>query len=197
MNKLPTVTHLDEVVSYKEGMLFFRIRPRSHFKSDRAWNMWNAKFAGKRAGRLMQSGHYRQVMVDGVRYLEHRLIAAIHGISTDQCIDHIDGNGLNNIPANLRAASQAENTRNNAGIRGKAERVGVSKKANGKFVAYIRSAGKHKHLGTFELETDALKARIDAEKSVYGDFCFETSRIAMAAQSGVEPVFKGWKQGAA
>lgn len=178
MNKLPDVDHINEVLEYRDGSLFFKFRPERHFKSARSYHMWNSKFSGKRAGRQMVGQSYRQVMIDGVRYLEHRVIAAMHGIPVDKCIDHIDGNGLNNIPSNLRSATQEQNTRNSRGNHDKSERVGVHKKTNGRFVAYIRDGGKHKHLGTFLKIEDAISVRIAAELSIYGEFSYTLSREA-------------------
>jgi hypothetical protein len=60
--------------------------------------------------------HYasRRVLVGG-KYKElrlHREIALRMGLQIDPEIDHIDGNGLNNVRANLRPASQLQNRRN-------------------------------------------------------------------------------------
>ena len=119
---------------------------------------------------------YRQLMIDGVRLLEHRVIAAMHGMSLDHCIDHIDGNTINNKIENLRPATQAQNTRNNTGWAKKKEPLGVHKRPHGKFVAYIRVNGTHKHLGTYFTEAEATAARIAAERLCYGSFSSRASR---------------------
>lgn len=181
-NKLPERDYLLSVFVYWNGRLFWRPRPPEHFKSLRACSMWNSKFASTRAGREMPARTYRQVMVDGVRYLEHRVIAQMHGLDTSREIDHIDGDGLNNLVENLRPASHAENTRNNPGWAKKPSRVGVHKKANGRWVAYIRKNGKHSHLGTFGTEAEAVAAREVAEREWYGVFSRGASLACGVAQ---------------
>ena len=39
-------------VDFETGQLRWRVRPREHFLSERAWNIANAKCAGKSAGSL-------------------------------------------------------------------------------------------------------------------------------------------------
>lgn len=179
MKPIPSAHHLAECFTYIEGALYWRQRPREHFRTARACNMWNAKFAGKRAGRPMpcQPYPYRQIGLDGHRYLEHRIIAAMHGMPTTACIDHIDGDVSNNHIANLRSATATQNARNNPGWKKKALRVGVSRLSNGKFVAYIRRDGRHVTLGRFSAEEDAVQARIAAEKAAFGGFSYQESRI--------------------
>jgi hypothetical protein len=113
---------------------------------------------------------YRQVAVDGVRYLEHRVIAAMHGMPLDRFIDHQDRCGLHNRIENLRPATQEQNARNNSGWSKKPSRVGVHQKPNGRWVAYVRADGEHRHLGTFLTEAEAVVVRLAAEAEHYGEF---------------------------
>jgi len=170
---LPSNDYLLSCFKYESGALYWKERPQEHFRTHRAYAMWNAKNAGKRAGRQMIGKAYRQICVDGVRYLEHRLIAALFGMSTKQCIDHRDGNGLNNHPGNLRPASQSQNMKNNRGWGKKDSPCGIHLKPNGRWIAYIRADGKHKHLGTFVTQAEALSVRRSAEKKHYGEFAAE------------------------
>ena len=168
--EIPAKDYLLSVFEYKDGSLVWRSRPNDHFKTARTASMWNAKFSGKVAGREMADGRYRQVMVDGVRYLEHRIIASLFDIDTTNEIDHIDGNGLNNKVENLRAATRSQNMRNNSGWAKKESRTGIHKKANGTWTAYIRLEGSHKHLGTYKSQEEAVAARSEAEANIYGEF---------------------------
>lgn len=174
--KLPGKEFLHECFFIVDGSLIWKTRQKSHFSSQRAWAMWNAKFAGKIAGRKMHLSNYRQVGVSGIRYLEHRIIAKMMGVESEQRIDHIDGNGLNNKIGNLRPVTQSQNCMNTLGWSKKPLRVGVYIKNNGRFTASCRVDGKQKHLGTFETYKEAVCARVDAENKYYGQFSVGNSR---------------------
>jgi hypothetical protein len=169
MLALPKQEYLHDCFTYQDGCLYWKWRPLGHFSRPHVHAVWNAKFAGTRAGRQMVVGHYRQVGLDTVRYLEHRLIAAMHGIPTDKVIDHKDRTGNNRVE-NLRPATQSQNVMNGTGWRKKASRVGTHQNKNGTWVAYIKANGKHRHLGTYKTEAEAAAARIAAERIYYGEF---------------------------
>lgn len=177
MLKLPEKNFLHECFSIVENNLIWKTRPKSHFNSQRSWAMWNAKFAGEIAGRKMYMSNYRQVGVSGVRYLEHRIIAKMLGIESEERIDHIDGDGLNNKIENLRTVTQSQNGMNNIGWGRKPLRVGVYIKNNGKFTASCTVDGSQKHLGTFETYKEAVSARVAAENKYYGKFSVTNSRV--------------------
>lgn len=82
--------------------------------------------------------------------------------------DHINGNGLDNRRANLRALTPEENTRVRKKNPGSSSRYrGVSAR-NGKWFAYIRAGGKQVSLGLFDDEAEAAQARSAAEVKFYG-----------------------------
>lgn len=182
INQLPSKQYLDECFLLVDGGLVWRTRPTWHFKSHRSFAMWNARFANSRAGRKMPLCEYKQVGIAGVRYLEHRVIAAMVGIPTDECIDHKDGCSINNDPINLRRATQTQNSRNTTGWRKKTLRVGVYLKRNGKFIAACRVDGKQIHLGTFDTYAAACDARAAAEDRYYGDFSAQYRGVMLDAQ---------------
>jgi len=175
MNQLPEAKYLHEIFEYQDGALYNKVRPRHHFSKGRTHSMWNARFAGKRAGRQMPTEDYRQVSVDNVRYLEHRIIAAMHGLDTSAYIDHRDGNGLNNSIENLRSATQQQNMRNMRQRPSKSLMKGVGARS-GKYVAYIGCGDQQIHLGTFKTEEDAVVARLAAESRFFGEFSHHVSR---------------------
>lgn len=92
----------------------------------------------------------------------HNLILGFIGI------DHIDGNGLNNTKANLRAATKAENSRNNHGKRGKYGK-GVYKNKN-RYTVKIGYENKRLYVGHYETIEEAKKAYDEAALKFHGEF---------------------------
>ena len=78
---------------------------------------------------------------------------------TENMIDHVDGDKLNNRIENLRLVTHQQNHFNRTKARGYSWY-----KPYKKWVAYIRLDGKLKHLGYFETEQDARKAYQNAKK---------------------------------
>jgi hypothetical protein len=174
---IPDAGYLAECFVYECGGLTWKKRPLSHFKNARTHAMWNAKFAFKKAGREMAKGGYRQVGLDCLRYLEHRIIAVMNGVSVDGVIDHRDGNGGNNRIENLRPATQMQNCMNNSGWKKRSLPRGVYQTKSGRYMASIRINGKAAYLGRFDTIEDAAKARLSAESAHFGRFSFSESRI--------------------
>jgi len=69
-------------------------------------------------------------------------------------IDHIDGDGENNAPSNLREATHQQNLWNTT-ARSVSGLKGVKKTRSGKWEAGITINGKYAHLGTFNREEEA------------------------------------------
>jgi hypothetical protein len=101
--------------------------------------------AGSVAGTRDSHG-YVQIRVHGRLRLAHRLAwLYMTGAWPAAGIDHIDGRRDNNRWANLREATQAENTQNNAVRRNnKCGLLGVSRQRNGLWRAQIQSGGKRR-----------------------------------------------------
>jgi hypothetical protein len=72
---------------------------------------WNIRWAGKEAGGPIRG--YWQVIIHYKNYRRHRIIWAMHyGFWPKNGLDHRKGTGEGDGIANLREASQPENTRN-------------------------------------------------------------------------------------
>ena len=142
-------------IKYESGKLWkWREMRGKHKLKNPDW--WEAK-GGVKTG-------YRYVKINNKSYLYHRVVYFIHNdewkihdSSTDNIIDHIDRNPLNNSIENLRVVTHQQNLWNR-------DVKGCSfNKANGKYKAQIRVDGKVKYLGYFVNEEDARDAYLIAK----------------------------------
>lgn len=121
------------------------------------------------AGHINGSGR-KIIRLSGKMYLLHRIIwqSAYGDIPEGMCIDHVDGNPLNNKLANLRLVTHKQNMEN-VGRARIDNRVGVKgvKAANGKFGARIASSNKNIWLGTYETLEEASLAYMTASKKYH------------------------------
>ena len=100
----------------------------------------------------------------------HRVIL---GAPKDMCVDHINGNTLDNRKNNLRICTNRENTSNRTklGTNNTSGILGVRfDNRRNKWYADIQYKGKYIFLGYFNIKEDAIKARIDAEKLYFKEF---------------------------
>lgn len=98
---------------------------------------------------------------DGKTTFLHRRILN----NTNQFVDHINGNVLDNRKQNLRLVTKSQNQMN-------VNYKGVSKTKNDKHYAHIKIKGKAINLGVYVDEEDALYARYFAEKLLFKEYRF-------------------------
>lgn len=164
---LPCATALRQLLDYHPttGKLFWRERGPSWFSADRLWKTWNTRFSGRESMTTIGSHGYKCGTVLGVHALAHRVIwLMVYGEAPDQ-IDHINGVITDNELSNLRAVSNLQNSLNKSIYSTNISGVtGVrSSPTLGKWIAELGSAGRSKHLGTFDTFEDAVEARKAAE----------------------------------
>lgn len=167
-----TQEYLKECLTYdsETGIFTWLKRPRKHFKTERAWKVFNSQYAGKPAGAKKTDKKSRTsyliIQIDGKNYRAHRLAwFYVHGKWPDNQIDHINGNGMDNRLENLRDVTHRQNQ-----INSKTRRDNISGvkgvfwcKTYKKFRALIQINGKQKHLGLFSTLEAAAAARAAAE----------------------------------
>lgn len=101
-----------------DGELLWKERPLSHFKNQRTRLRINNMYSGQPAGSIFKpkksKTEYIRVCVNRKYILAHNIVAVLSGIALIDgfVIDHIDGNGMNNNPSNLRLISSNQNHRN-------------------------------------------------------------------------------------
>ena len=117
----------------------------------------------------------------GKQKLVHRLVLDTfrNNDENKKCVDHIDGNKLNNNLFNLRYATYQENSRNRkissdnkCGIKGI-----YFHKASKKWRAQIMiDNNKRIYLGIFQTMEEAKTARIDAVNKLFGEFIHSSEK---------------------
>ena len=90
-----------------------------------------------------------------------------------ECVDHINGNKTDNRRENLRICTRRENAHNQRKPLNKVGYQGISLTANGKFRARISVEGKEVNLGCYYTLSEAIEARLSAERKYYGDFAIK------------------------
>jgi hypothetical protein len=87
-------------------------------------------------------------------------------------VDHIDGDGLNNRRANLRAVTTQQNAFNQRAAKGNTSGFkGVTWIKQGKkWQASIKLNGKSRHLGRFATAEEAHDAYVKASAELHGEF---------------------------
>ena len=91
----------------------------------------------------------------------HRLI-----LNTDQFVDHINHDKLDNRKENLREVTKSQNAMN-------MNTKGITMQKNGHWTAQIRKNGKTVNLGTYEHKEQALFARWYAEQLAFGEYAYK------------------------
>jgi len=128
----------------------------------------NSVRVGDIAGTLDSRGYIR-INVLYKSYLAHRLaFLYVTGKLPKQQIDHIDGNKVNNIFANLRDVNYSINNQNKRFARSdsKTGLLGASPRGN-RFVAQIRLNGKNHHIGIYSTAELAHTAYIAAKRRLH------------------------------
>jgi hypothetical protein len=138
--------------------------------------------AGERAGWITRFG-YERIALGNVEIFSHRAIFLMsHGYLPAE-IDHIDGDGLNNRPENLRAATSVENKWNTGlASHNKSGFKGVSfDKGRGQWVANINVRGAHRYIGAFDDPAEAASAYDAAAHRYHGGFAKTNEAMGLLA----------------
>lgn len=158
---------LQERLDYNQltGVLTWRYRPSSDFPDRRAMKIWNACYAGKRAGGLAVDLGYRTLSLSGHKMLEHRAIFCIMEGYWPERIDHENHVRDDNRWANLAEVTHAQNNRNRLPTtRNRSGVTGVSWNAKRQqWYAYIGDGGRTVSLGMHDTLEAATAARAAAE----------------------------------
>lgn len=187
--KLPSKEYLDECLDYnpETGCFTWKFRPINHFVSIHGHKVWNAKYAGKPAGRTASTRRgklYSQISINKKLIYSHRIawVITYGDIDITMQIDHIDGNGSNNRLSNLRLVDASTNNENKSiPSNNTSGCVGVSfLTRERKWRARINKNGVEHTIGLFNDKSDAIKARKQVEK----DFGFHENHGRRKGNNG-------------
>ena len=154
-----TQQRLLEVLSYDESSgRFTWLQPNSP-----------RVFVGSPAGSLHSGSGYRRLMVDGRKYLEHRLVwLAATGEFPPILIDHINGIKHDNRISNLRLATRKQNNENvKLRIDNTTGFKGATRKPDGRWEAQIQTNKTKVYLGLFDTPEAAHAAYVQAATNLF------------------------------
>lgn len=165
----PTVLRLLLRYEPETGKLFWRERARKWFATDRAFGMWNARYAGREALAFKDNHGYHIGSVLVCRHMKaHRAIWAIkHGQYPSGHIDHVNGDRTDNRIQNLRDTTREQNQRNlKMNARNRSGQVGVFWHSRAKrWWAYIGSGKTRRTIGYYVTKAEAIAARLAAQEA--------------------------------
>ena len=130
---------------------------------------------GKEAGSLCSTTHGKQywvIQIDGIKYKRGRLVFFVaNGRMPSPCIDHANGNSLDDRPSNLREATVMQNSWNHKSRKKRLRLpMGVRRYKSGNFGARISFRGVQIHLGSYASADVAEKVYQLKRKELYGQF---------------------------
>ena len=94
-------------------------------------------------------------------YMHRFILAAPRGLD----VDHVDGDGLNNVRSNIRVASRSQNNGNTSARRGR-QYKGAYKRLGYTYSARIQG----RHIGNFPTEEQAARAYDSEALKIWGEF---------------------------
>ena len=97
-------------------------------------------------------------------------------LNTDQFVDHINHDTLDNRRCNLRIVTKSENAMNQKEVKGVHETKG------GKFYAHIKLHQKMINLGVYVDKEEAYFARWYAEKLIFKEFAYQKEKPVILSQ---------------
>lgn len=126
----------------EDGKIYWRERPMAHFKTKNAHSVWNARFAGKEAGGLLDRGNgyvTRKLSLSGKQYYYHIVKWFLqYGSWPDGIIDHKNQIATDNNLDNLQISNYSDNGKNRTlGSNSTTGVIGVTFTQKGDYFSYL------------------------------------------------------------
>lgn len=163
---------LHGLFTYADGFLYWKQRPRQHFKNNAGWHNFNTQFAGTCAGTVKADGR-REIKINNKTYKAARLVWAFHcGEWPSKMVDHINGDRSDDRIENLRLATPRQNAQNRSlKAANSSGFTGVSwHSQHEKWWVRITVDGKTRSFGLYEDLAEACLVVINMRKQLFGDF---------------------------
>ena len=145
------------------GRLFWVVPPKNH-----------AEKAGREAGYICRGGahgnkDYWHIRVFGRTFKRSRVIFYMtRGRWPTPCVDHINGESMDDRPENLRECTHRQNAANRKQS-GRLPR-GVIPTRQGRFMARVSVDGRARSFGTFDTIAEASDRAASVRLEVFGEF---------------------------
>jgi AP2 domain len=191
----PSIEFLYECFDYRNGKLFWRKRPRSHFSRRNNFVMFNNEFPGKEAGHIAIDNGLPRVVI-GITFnnklsviCRSKIVWAMHygWPPEDKVIDHQFGNTLDDRIKVLRLADRFQSAANmKLRNTNKSGFKGVHwHRASGKWRAEVSVNGKKVYRKLFSTIEEARDAYIENAKKLHGGFYRESVSSKMSKKRQV------------
>ena len=137
---------------------------------------YHRNLIGMEAGTSRSDGgngkkRYWVIKMDGKGYKRGRLIyLVVNGVFPAPCIDHINGDSLDDRPVNLRQATVLQNAWNHKSRKKSSNLPMGVRQQHGKFTARISCEKNHLYLGSFGTAEEAEEVYILKRKELYGEY---------------------------
>jgi len=143
----------------------FAVLSKHKWLASRGCNAWYANRTTRGGG------------TQGTESMHRRIL----GAQSNQQVDHVNGNGLDNRRVNLRLCTNRQNAQNRRGVRGKCSFKGVRPDGN-RWRSRIRSGdGVETHLGMFSTAEGAARAYDRAAVEQFGAFAATNVKLGLLA----------------
>ena len=170
----PSIELVRQALRYENGKLFWKERPVSHFKSEKACKRFNTYYPDTEACSLNFSrGECRyRTHLFGLNLYRQTIVWALHHGVWCIGLDHKNRNTLDDRISNLRIATRIQNGYNSGIYKNNTSGYkGVSwHKSKKMYGATITVDRKQIHLGYFATSVKAYAAYVKAAKKYHGKF---------------------------
>jgi len=160
LNKIESMFRID----FEKGAFYWERPPKFH-----------NDMIGKEAGCIQPTHNgkaYWVIQINGVKYRRGRLMfLVLYGRFPYPCLDHINGDSLDDRPLNIREATVMQNAWNHKKRNRKIKLpMGVRNTKNGRYEARISCNKKQIHLGCYSTPEKAHSIYMVKRKELYADF---------------------------